>query len=110
MKKVFKKVESIPIPWNPSKFLESTPHSMDSIWIMLRRVKYSFFWHCKCVEIMLFGVIFKEQNAKNKKKAGDKKNLLPNISTLGALENITEIDLGSYSAGLSFSLFFYHFG
>ena len=43
---------------------------------------------------------------RTKKKASVKKNLLPNISTVGALEKIMETDLGSYSAGLSFSLFF----
>ena len=51
------------------------------------------------------------QNAKktkNKKKAGDEKNLSPNISTVRALEKIIETDLRSYSAGLPFS-FFYHF-
>ena len=34
---------------------------------------------------MLFGVVFMEKNAKNKKKAGGEKNLLPHISTTGAL-------------------------
>ena len=57
---------------------------------------------------MLFGVIFKEKNAKKKKKASGEKNLLPNISTRGALQNIIKTDFGSYSAGLQFS-FFYHF-
>ena len=56
---------------------------------------------------MLFGVIFKEKNAKKntKKKASGEKNLLPNISTRGALQNIIKTDFGSYSAGLQFSFF-----
>jgi hypothetical protein len=33
----------------------------------------------------LFGVDFMEKNAENKKKAGAEKNLLPHISTTGAL-------------------------
>ena len=49
------------------------------------------------------------QNKQNKKKAGDEKNLSPNISTVRALEKIIETDLRSYSAGLPFS-FFYHLG
>ena len=65
---------------------------------------------------MLFGANLKGQNAKkkqtnkqtkqkNKKKAGDEKNLSPNISTVRALEKIIETDLRSYSAGLPFSFF-----
>ena len=42
---------------------------------------------------------------KNKKKAGDEKNLSPNISTVRALEKIIETDLRSYSVGLPFSFF-----
>ena len=57
---------------------------------------------------MSSGVVFKEKNAKKKKKAGGEKKLLPNISTRGALQNIIETGLGSYSAGLQFS-FFHHF-
>jgi hypothetical protein len=34
---------------------------------------------------MLFGVVLMEKNAKNKKKAGGENNLLPHISTMGAL-------------------------
>jgi hypothetical protein len=36
---------------------------------------------------MLFGVVFMEKNAKKKKKkkSGAEKNLLPHISTMGAL-------------------------
>ena len=56
---------------------------------------------------MLFGVVFKEKNAKKKqKKAGSGQNLLPNISTRGALQNILETGLGSSSAGLQFSFIF----
>ena len=51
---------------------------------------------------MLFGVVFK----KEKTKAGSEKNVLRNISTLGALQNIIETDLGSYSAGIPFSSFY----
>ena len=67
-----------------------------------------FFWLCKCVAILLFGAILKGQNAKKKKKpkkAGDEKNLSPNIYTVRALEKIIETDLRSYSAGLPFSFF-----
>ena len=42
---------------------------------------------------------------KKQKKAGDEKNLSPNISTMRALEKIIETDLRSYSAGLPFSFF-----
>jgi hypothetical protein len=49
-----------------------------------------------------------EKNAKNKKKASGEKNLLPYISTMGALQNIIQTDLGSYSAGPQLS-FFDHF-
>ena len=45
---------------------------------------------------------------KKQKKAASENNLLPNIFTRGALQNIIETDLGSYSAGLLFS-FFHHF-
>ena len=45
------------------------------------------------------------QNKKQKKKAGDEKNLSPNISTVRALEKIIETDLRSYSAGLPLSFF-----
>jgi len=34
---------------------------------------------------MLFGLVFMEKNAKNKKKCGTQKDLLPHISTTGAL-------------------------
>ena len=56
---------------------------------------------------MLFGAILKGQNAKKKKqkKAGDEKNLSPNIYTVRALEKIIKTDLRSYSAGLPFSFF-----
>ena len=60
------------------------------------------------VNVLLFGTILKGQNAKNEKKAGDEKNLSPDISTVRALEKIIETDLRSYSVGLPFS-FFYHF-
>ena len=62
----------------------------------------------KCVETMLFGIVFMEKNAKNKKKAGSEKNLLPHISTTGALQNIIQTDLGSYRTGLQL-LFLYYF-
>ena len=54
-------------------------------------------------------VLFLKGKMKKKKKAGDEKNLSPNISTVRALEKMIETDLGSYSAGLPFSFFFYHF-
>ena len=59
----------------------------------------------KFVEIVVFAVVFKEKNSKKKKKAGDLKILLANISTMGALHSMIETDLGSYSAGLPFSFF-----
>ena len=46
-----------------------------------------------------------QNKKKNKKKAGDDKNLSPDISTVRALEKIIETDLRSYSAGLPFSFF-----
>ena len=57
---------------------------------------------------MLFGFVFIEKNAKNKKKRGAFQNLLPHISTTGAPQNIIQPDSGSYSAGLQF-WFFDHF-
>ena len=57
----------------------------------------------KYVEIILFGLVFMEKNTKNKKKRGTFHNLLPHISTLGALQNIFQTDSGSYSAGLQLS-------
>ena len=42
---------------------------------------------------------------KTKKKAGSEKNLLPHISTTGALQNIIQIDLGSYRTGLQLLFF-----
>ena len=59
-----------------------------------------FFYLSKCVEIMWFGFVFIEKNAKNKKKRGAFQYLLPHISTTGAPQNIIQTDLGSYSAGL----------
>ena len=50
----------------------------------------------------------KRKFQKNKKKAGNLKILLANISTMGALHSMIETDLGSCSAGLPFS-FFSHF-
>jgi hypothetical protein len=51
---------------------------------------------------------FMEKNAKNKKKRGTFENLLPHISTMGALQNKIPIDSGRYISGLHF-LFFHHF-
>ena len=59
-----------------------------------------FFYLSKCVEIIWFGFVFIEKNAKNKKKRGAFQNLLPHISTTGAPQNIIQPDSGSYSAGL----------
>jgi hypothetical protein len=58
---------------------------------------------------MLFGFVFMEKNAKNKKKRGAFQNLLHHISTMEALQNIIQTDSGSYSEGLQLS-FFDHFG
>ena len=49
---------------------------------------------------MLFGFVFMEKSAKNKKKHGAFQNLLPHISTTGAPQNIIQPDSGSYSTGL----------
>jgi hypothetical protein len=46
---------------------------------------------------MLFGFVFMEKNTKNKKKRDAFEIPLPHISTLGALQNIIQTDLGSYS-------------
>jgi hypothetical protein len=49
---------------------------------------------------MLFGFVFMEKNTKNKKKHDAFEIPLPHISTTGALQNIIQTDLGSYSVGL----------
>jgi hypothetical protein len=49
-----------------------------------------------------------EKNAKNKKKHGAFENLLPHISTMGALQNKIPTDSGRYISGLQL-LFFHHF-
>jgi hypothetical protein len=49
---------------------------------------------------MLFGFVFMEKNTKNKKKHDTFEIPLPHISTMGALQNTIQPDLGSYSAGL----------
>ena len=55
---------------------------------------------------MLFGFVFMEKNAKNKKKKhGTFQNLLHHISTMEALQNITQTDSGSYSEGVQLSFF-----
>ena len=49
-----------------------------------------------------------EKNAKKKeKKHSTQKNLLHHISTMGALQNIIQTDLGSYIVGLQLSFFDY---
>ena len=57
---------------------------------------------------MLFGFVFMEKNTKNKKKHGAFQYLLQHVSTTGALQNIIQTVLGSYSIGLQLS-FFDHF-
>ena len=71
---------------------------------------FSSYNHCslcselsKCVQIMLFGVVFITKT----KKASSENNLLPHIFTMGELWNIIQTDSGSY--GRTFNLFFNHF-
>ena len=52
---------------------------------------------------MLFGFVFMEKNTKNKKKHDAFEIPLPHISTTGALQNIIQTDLGSYSVWLQLS-------
>jgi hypothetical protein len=54
---------------------------------------------------MLFGFVFMEKNAKNQKKCGAFENLLPHISTTGALKNKIPTDSGRHIAGLRLSFF-----
>jgi hypothetical protein len=54
---------------------------------------------------MLFGFVSMEKNAKNKKKRGAFENILPHISTTGALQNKIPTDSGRYTAGLQLSFF-----
>jgi hypothetical protein len=56
-------------------------------WAIFPRYKNCspFSYLSNCVEIMLFGVVFMEKNAKNKKKRGAFENLSPHISTMEAL-------------------------
>jgi hypothetical protein len=49
-----------------------------------------------------------EKNAKNKKKHGAFENLLPHISTMGALQKKIPTDSGRYISGLQL-LFSHHF-
>jgi hypothetical protein len=49
---------------------------------------------------MLFGLVFMEKNAKNKKKRGAFENLSPHISTTGALQNKIPTDSERYIPGL----------
>jgi hypothetical protein len=54
---------------------------------------------------MFFGVVFMEKNTKNKKKRSIFENLLPHISTTGALWDMIPTDSGSYISGLQFTSF-----
>jgi hypothetical protein len=54
---------------------------------------------------MLFVFFFMEKNAKNKKKRGAFENLLPHISTTGALQNKIPTDSGRYISGLQLLFF-----
>ena len=60
----------------------------------------------KCVEIMLFHVVFIEKNAKDK-KCSTEKIFLCHIFTMGALWSIIQTNLGSYSGGLQLSFFLF---
>jgi hypothetical protein len=54
---------------------------------------------------MLFGFVFMEKNAKKKKKCGAFENLLPHISTTGALQKKIPTDSGRYISGLQLLFF-----
>jgi hypothetical protein len=54
---------------------------------------------------MLFGFVFMEKNAKNKKRHGTFENILPHISTMGALQTKIPTDSGRYISGLQLSFF-----
>ena len=51
---------------------------------------------------MLFGFVFMEKHAKNKKKRGAFQNLLHHISTMGAPQNIIQPDSETTVKGYNF--------